>query len=235
VLDIRDYEAAQFLVLATRDGLIKKTALTEYDTNRSGGIIAINLREGDELVSALLVDETDDLLLVSRKGMSVRFTATNDALRPMGRSTSGVKGMTFRGDDTLLSASVVGEDGYVFVVTEGGYAKRTSADQYRVQNRGGMGIKVAKLAEARGDLAGALIVSEDDEVLVVLASGKVVRSAVAEVPAKGRDTMGVVFARFADNDRIIALARNAERHVEEELVDAVTPVDEAGKDESVDE
>jgi DNA gyrase subunit A len=235
VLDIRDYEAAQFLVLATRDGLIKKTALTEYDTNRSGGIIAINLREGDELVSALLVDETDDLLLVSRKGMSVRFTASNDALRPMGRSTSGVKGMTFRGDDTLLSASVVGEDGYVFVVTEGGYAKRTSADQYRVQNRGGMGIKVAKLAEARGDLAGALIVSEDDEVLVVLASGKVVRSAVAEVPAKGRDTMGVVFARFADNDRIIALARNAERNVEEELVDAVSPVEEAGKDESVDE
>ncbi|WP_108249246.1 DNA gyrase subunit A [Planctomonas deserti] len=235
VLDIRDYTAAQFLVLATRDGLIKKTALTEYDTNRSGGIIAINLREGDELVSALLVDETDDLLLVSRKGMSVRFTASNDALRPMGRSTSGVKGMAFRGDDTLLSASVVGEDGFVFVVTEGGYAKRTSADQYRVQNRGGMGIKVAKLAEARGDLAGALIVSEDDEVLVVLASGKVVRSAVAEVPAKGRDTMGVVFARFADSDRIIALARNAERNVEEELVDSVTPVDGTGKDESVDE
>ena len=235
VLDIRDYRAAQFLVLATRDGLIKKTALTEYDTNRSGGIIAINLREGDELVSALLVDETDDLLLVSRKGMSVRFTATNEALRPMGRSTSGVKGMTFRGDDTLLAASVVGEDGFVFIVTEGGYAKRTSADQYRVQNRGGMGIKVAKLAEARGDLAGALIVSEDDEVLVVLASGKVVRSAVAEVPAKGRDTMGVVFARFADNDRIIALAKNAERVVEEELVEAVTPVDEAGKVESVDE
>jgi DNA gyrase subunit A len=153
----------------------------------------------------------------------------------MGRSTSGVKGMTFRGDDTLLSASVVGEDGFVFVVTEGGYAKRTSADQYRVQNRGGMGIKVAKLAEARGDLAGAMIVSEDDEVLVVLASGKVVRSAVAEVPAKGRDTMGVVFARFADNDRIIALARNAERNVEEELVDSVTPVDGTGKDESVDE
>ncbi len=235
VLDIRDYTAAQFLVLATRDGLIKKTALTEYDTNRSGGIIAINLREGDELVSALLVDESDDLLLVSRKGMSVRFTASNDALRPMGRSTSGVKGMTFRGDDTLLSASVVGEDGFVFVVTEGGYAKRTSADQYRVQNRGGMGIKVAKLAEARGDLAGAMIVSEDDEVLVVLAGGKVVRSAVAEVPAKGRDTMGVVFARFADNDRIIALARNAERNVEEELVDSVTPVDGTGKDESVDE
>ncbi|WP_435080444.1 DNA gyrase subunit A [Clavibacter michiganensis] len=213
VLDIRDYQVAQYLVLATRDGLMKKTALTEYDTNRTGGIIAINLRDGDALVSALLVDEDDDLLLVSRKGMSLRFSADNSALRPMGRSTSGVKGMTFRGDDTLLSASVVGEQGYVFVVTEGGFAKRTAADQYRVQNRGGMGIKVAKLQDARGDLAGALIVGEEDEILVVLASGKVVRSVVAEVPAKGRDTMGVVFARFADDDRIISLAKNSERNL----------------------
>ncbi len=213
VLDIRDYQVAQYLVLATRDGLMKKTALTEYDTNRTGGIIAINLRDGDALVSALLVDEDDDLLLVSRKGMSLRFSAENQALRPMGRSTSGVKGMTFRGDDTLLSASVVGEQGYVFVVTEGGFAKRTAADQYRVQNRGGMGIKVAKLQDARGDLAGALIVGEEDEILVVLASGKVVRSVVAEVPAKGRDTMGVVFARFADDDRIISLAKNSERNL----------------------
>jgi len=225
VLDIRDYEVAQYLVLATRDGLIKKTALTEYDTNRTGGIIAINLRDDDELVSALLVDESDDLLLVSRHGMSLRFTATNDSLRPMGRSTSGVKGMTFREGDTLLSASVADDAGYVFVVTEGGYAKRTGADQYRVQNRGGLGIKVAKLAEARGDLAGALIVGDDDEVLVVLSSGKVVRSAVAEVPAKGRDTMGVVFARFAADDRIIALARNTERNLvapsDEAVIDAV--------------
>jgi DNA gyrase subunit A len=213
VLDIRDYQVAQYLVLATRNGLMKKTALTEYDTNRTGGIIAINLRDGDALVSALLVDEDDDLLLVSRKGMSLRFSADNQALRPMGRSTSGVKGMTFRGDDTLLSASVVGEQGYVFVVTEGGFAKRTAADQYRVQNRGGMGIKVAKLQDARGDLAGALIVGEEDEILVVLASGKVVRSVVAEVPAKGRDTMGVVFARFADDDRIISLAKNSERNL----------------------
>ncbi len=213
VLDIRDYQVAQYLVLATRDGLMKKTALTEYDTNRTGGIIAINLRDGDALVSALLVDEDDDLLLVSRKGMSLRFSAYNQALRPKGRSTSGVKGMTFRGDDTLLSASVVGEQGYVCVVTEGGFAKRTAADQYRVQNRGGMGIKVAKLQDARGDLAGALIVGEEDEILVVLASGKVVRSVVAEVPAKGRDTMGVVFARFADDDRIISLAKNSERNL----------------------
>ena len=239
ILDIRDYATATYLVLATRGGLVKKTALSEYDTNRTGGIIAINLREGDELTSAMLVEESQDVLLVSRKGMSIRFTASDAALRPMGRSTSGVIGMHFRNDDTLLSASVVADAGYVFVVTEGGYAKRTAADQYRVQGRGGLGIKVAKLQEARGDLAGALIVEDDDEVLVVLASGKVVRSAVAEVPAKGRDTMGVVFARFAEDDRIIALARNSERNLdnhEGESGELDAPADlTAGKDESVDE
>ena len=223
VLDIRDYEAAKYLVLATRGGLLKKTALDEYDTNRSGGIIAINLREGDELVSALLVEEDSDVLLVSKKGMSIRFTASNDSLRPMGRSTAGVIGMKFRSDDYLLAASVVSEEGYVFVVTEGGFAKRTHVEQYRVQGRGGLGIKVAKLQEARGDLAGSLIVEEDDEVLVVLASGKVVRSAVAEVPAKGRDTMGVVFARFADDDRIIALAKNTERNLDAEATSDSVP------------
>jgi DNA gyrase subunit A len=214
ILDIRDYTVAPYLVLATRGGLVKKTALAEYDTNRTGGIIALNLRDGDELIQALLVGESSDVLLVSRKGMSVRFRADDDALRPMGRSTSGVIGMHFRGDDQLLAARVVTDEGFVFVVTEGGFAKRTAVDQYRLQGRGGLGIKVAKLAEARGDLAGALIVDESDEVLVVLESGKVVRSAVSEVPAKGRDTMGVVFARFAEDDRIIAIARNSDSTLE---------------------
>ncbi len=223
VLDIRDYSVATYLVLATRGGLVKKTALTEYDTNRSGGIIAINLREGDELVSAMLVENGTEVLLVSRKGQSIRFAATDSAMRPMGRSTSGVKGMDFRPGDALLSASVVADEGSVFVVTEGGYAKRTAVTEYRVQNRGGLGIKVAKLTETRGDLAGALIVEDDDEVLVVLASGKVVRSAVAEVPAKGRDTMGVVFARFDDDDKIIAIAKNSERNIE--TVDEAEAVD----------
>ncbi|MEO2134925.1 DNA gyrase subunit A [Microbacterium sp.] len=227
ILDIRDYKVAQYLVLATRDGKIKKTFLSEYDTNRQGGIIAIRLRgqdeeDGDEVVSALLVDDTDDILLISRQGMSLRFTATDESLRPMGRSTEGVKGMSFREGDTLLSASVAKDDAYVFVVTEGGYAKRTAVDQYRLQGRGGLGIKVAKLNEDRGDLAGGLIVGEDDEVLVVLASGKVVRSAVAEVPAKGRDTMGVVFARPDDDDRILAIARNSERALRAEQDPAET-------------
>ncbi|WP_369816204.1 DNA gyrase subunit A [Agromyces sp. Soil535] len=248
ILDIRDYEVAKYLVLATRDGLVKKTDLTAYDTNRSRGVIAINLREGDELVSAMLADEHDEILLVSKKGMSLRFEATDEALRPMGRSTSGVKGMSFREGDSLLEASVVahsnggeGEtdasdasdgadesngqklspsDTYVFVVTEGGYAKRTRVEDYRKQQRGGLGIKVAKLNEDRGDLAGSLIASSGDEVLVVLASGKVVRSDVAEVPAKGRDTMGVVFAKFADDDRIIAIAKNSERNLVEEAAES---------------
>jgi len=236
ILDIRDYSAAQYLVLATGGGLVKKSALAQYDTNRTGGIIAINLRGSDEVVSAMLVDDGADVLLVSRKGMSIRFTATEAALRPMGRATAGVIGMHFRRDDRLLAASVVSDHGYVFVVTEGGFAKRTAASQYRVQNRGGLGIKVAKLEPARGDLAGALIVSDDDEVLVVLASGKVVRSSVAEVPAKGRDTMGVVFARFPDGDRIIAIARNSERNLEDQEIETpavtgqVDPIP-AGKDE----
>ena len=211
ILDIANYEAASYLVLATQQGMVKKTELTQYDTNRSGGIIAINLKEGDELVAAMLVNDGDDILLVSRGGMSLRFTASDQTLRPMGRSTGGVIGMHFRGEDQLLSASVVSNEGFVFVVTEGGYAKRTAVDQYRSQQRGGLGIKVAKLSDTRGALAGAMIVDEDDEVLVVLNSGKVVRSGVNEVPAKGRDTMGVVFARMDEEDRVLGIARNQDR------------------------
>ncbi|WP_295101932.1 DNA gyrase subunit A [uncultured Microbacterium sp.] len=216
VLDIRDYGVADYLVLATRDGLVKKTRLDAYDTNRQGGVIAIRLNDEDELVSALMVNAEDDILLISRRGMSVRFSATDDALRPMGRATAGVKGMKFREGDSLLSASVAALGQFVFVVTDGGYAKRTAIEEYRVQGRGGFGIKVAKLNDDRGTLAGGLMVSSDDEVLVVLSSGKVVRSAVAEVPAKGRDTMGVVFARTTEADRILAIARNGERGLTEE-------------------
>ena len=239
ILDIAHYEDAQYLVLATRQGMVKKTALTQYDTNRQGGIIAINLRDGDEVVAARLLNEGDDMLLVSRAGMSLRFTATDQSLRPMGRSTGGVKGMQFRGDDHLLSASIVSDEGFVFVVTEGGYAKRTAVDQYRSQQRGGLGIKVAKLSDTRGGLAGAMIVDADDEVLVVLESGKVVRSGVAEVPAKGRDTMGVVFARLAHEDKVLGIARNQERDLGDSeaedsssVVDAPeTPVEKEASDE----
>lgn len=219
VMELRSYQDAPYLVLATRNGLVKKSRLTDYDTNRSAGVIAINLREDDELVSAMLVDTDDDVMLISRHGQSLRFRADDDALRPMGRATSGVTGMKFRSGDELLSANVVHDDSHVFVVTEGGYAKRTSVQEYRVQGRGGLGIKVAKLAEVRGGLVGGLIVGENDEVLVVMESGKVVRSTVSEVPARGRDTMGVIFAKPGPEDTIVGVARNAEREIEKEVAE----------------
>ena len=215
VMELKSYEDAEYLVLATRGGMVKKSRLSDYDTNRTAGLIAINLREGDEVVSAFTVSDKDDILLVSRNGMSLRFHADDASLRPMGRSTSGVTGMKFREGDELISANVVTEVSFVFVVTEGGYAKRTSVDEYRVQGRNGFGIKVAKLVEDRGALVGGLIVDEEDEVLVVMASGKVVRSNVNEVPAKGRDTMGVIFAKPGKGDSIIGVARNQDRQLDD--------------------
>ena len=215
VMELKSYDDAEYLVLATRGGMVKKSRLSDYDTNRTAGLIAINLREGDEVVSAFTVSDKDDILLVSRNGMSLRFHADDASLRPMGRSTSGVTGMKFREGDELISANVVTEGSFVFVVTEGGYAKRTSVDEYRVQGRNGFGIKVAKLVEDRGALVSGLIVDEEDEVLVVMASGKVVRSNVNEVPAKGRDTMGVIFAKPGKGDSIIGVARNQDRQLDD--------------------
>ena len=219
VMDLKTYEDAEYLVLATKGGLVKKSRLIDYDTNRTAGLIAINLRDDDEVVSAFLVSPEDDILLISRNGMSLRFHANNESLRPMGRSTSGVTGMKFRDGDELISAQVVIPESFVFVVTEGGYAKRTHVEGYRVQGRNGFGIKVAKLVEGRGALVGGLIVSENDEVLVVMQSGKVVRTNVSEVPAKGRDTMGVIFAKPGKGDSIIGIARNQDRQLDEQKED----------------
>jgi DNA gyrase subunit A len=225
VLDLRDYDAADYLVLATRRGLVKKTRLQEYNSPRSAGLIAINLREDedgqpDELIGAMLVDAGNDIILVSRKGQSIRFPANDESLRPLGRATSGVTGMKFRDGDEVLAAAVVLEDAYLFTVTESGMAKRTAltVDNYRQQGRGGLGIRVANLPEQRGDLVGALVVDEDDEVLVIMERGKIVRSAVDEVRATGRTTQGVNFAKPDKGDRIIAVARNVERRAEVESV-----------------
>ncbi len=218
VLAISDYDAGDYLVLATRRGLVKKTRLGDYDSPRSGGVIAVNLRDGDELVGADLLSSRDDLLLVSRKGQSLRFHATDDALRPMGRATSGVTGMKFRRGDSLLSMSVVeeGEEPDVFVVFENGLAKRTPVSDYRIQGRGGLGVQVAKLSDKGGDLVGALIVDESDEVMVVMEKGKIVRSRVDEVRVTGRSTMGVKFATPDRGDSIVAVARNAESEHEDD-------------------
>ena len=219
-ITLKDYDQAQYLVLATADGLVKKTRLSDYDSPRTGGLIAIKLRENgngtDHVVAACLVNEDDDLLLVSRKGMSLRFKATDDALRPMGRPSSGVTGMKFREGDSLLTLRVVRDNAEVFVVTEGGFAKRTSVDEYRIQGRAGLGIKVAKLTEERGDLVGALV-TEGEDVMVIMESGKVMRASAAEVSKTGRNTQGVTFARPDGGDRIIAIARNIETTIEAEV------------------
>ncbi len=214
-LNISSYTDAEYLVLATQDGLVKKTKLAEFDSPRAGGLIAIKLRDHvdgstDQVVAARLVDDTDEVLLVSKKGQSIRFSADDESLRPMGRATSGVRGMRFRDDDSLLSMDVVRDDCEVFVVTEGGFAKRTCVSEYRSQGRGGFGIKVANLVEERGDLVGALITQPTDEVLVIMNSGKIVRSAVSEVSLTGRNTQGVMFARPDATDKIVAIARNVE-------------------------
>jgi len=228
VLDIADYAQAPYLVLATRAGYVKKTRLVEFDSNRTGGVIGIVLREpDDEVIGAELVSSADELLLVSRKAQSVRFGADDEQLRPMGRATSGVTGMRFRTDDDLLSLSVIraGHDDAglsVFTVTRGGYAKRTAIAEYRLQGRGGLGIRAMRIAEERGQLVGALIVAESDEVLCVRATGGVTRSSVSEVAVKGRDTMGVRFVSWASgsDDAVLAIARSVETESVEAVLDA---------------
>jgi DNA gyrase subunit A len=179
-------------------------------------------QDDDELIGAEMVSATDDILLVSRKAQAIRFTATDEQLRPMGRATGGVVGMKFRDGDELLSMSVVrdGTNSFVFTVTDGGYAKRTVVEDYRVQGRGGLGIKAMKINEDRGTLVGALVVSDGDEVLAIRASGGVTRSPIRDVPAKGRDTMGVKYVSLGSGDAVVAIARNAEDETETESVPA---------------
>lgn len=209
VLAIPDYKDGN-LVLATRKGMVKKTRLSEYDSNRSGGIIAINLAEDDELIAARLVADTDDLLLVSRKGLSARFTASDETLRPMGRATAGVIGMRFREDDALLAMDVVRDGAFVVTITDGGFAKRTEESEWVSKNRGILGVRAMKLVEERGSLVGALVCDANDQIFAVASNGIVIRTRVDEIRASGRDTMGVTLMNLAEGDTVVAVARAAE-------------------------
>ena len=224
VLALRDYEVAPYLVLATSSGLVKKSKLSEFDSSRAGGIIAINLREDDEVIAARLVSPEQDLLLVSRHAQSIRFRANDEALRPMGRATSGVIGMRFSNGDQLLGMHVVDADASdvdVLVATGGGYAKRTPASQYPLQGRGGLGVVTARIVEARGELIGALMVRPDDEVFAITSGGGVIRTAAAEVKQSGRQTMGVRLVNLTGGQTLVAIARNAEiADPEAELTDS---------------
>ncbi len=223
VLALRDYEVAPYLVLATASGLVKKSRLGEFDSSRAGGIIAINLREDDEVIGARLTSPEQDLLLVSRHAQAIRFHADDEALRPMGRATSGVIGMRFTNGDQLLGMHVVGADADVdvLVATGGGYAKRTPADQYPVQGRGGLGVRTARIVEARGELIGALMVGPDDEVFAITSAGGVIRTTAAEIKRSGRQTMGVRLVNLTAGQTLVAIARNAE----------VADQDDVGQDE----
>jgi len=245
VLAIRDYEQAPYLVLATRKGLVKKTKLTDYDSPRQAGVIAINFRdEDDELIGAELVDPHDDLLLISRRAQAIRFRADDEQLRPMGRATSGVTGMKFRGDDSLLSLSVIrrpesgdedavlaSEQLYVFTVTDGGFAKKTKIEEYRLQGRGGLGIKAMQITEGRGELVGGLVLVDADDVISVTGSGKVVRSLVSEVNPTGRGTMGVKFVSLKGDDHVVTIARNAEHHHADDEDESNDPPTDEGQSE----
>ncbi|GAA3435639.1 DNA gyrase subunit A [Kutzneria kofuensis] len=220
VIEIPNYEVAPYLVLATKTGLVKKSRLADFDSNRSGGLIGINLKEGDELVGAVLCAAEDDLLLVSADGQSIRFHATDETLRPMGRATSGVLGMRFNNGDELLSMGVVQPDKFVLVATDGGYAKRTPIDDYPIQGRGGKGVLTIQYDRKRGRLVGALIVDEDDELYAITSSGGVIRTSVEQVRKAGRQTKGVRLMNLDEGGTLMGVARNADE-----------PTDVSGEDD----
>jgi DNA gyrase subunit A len=217
VITLKNYEVAPYLVLATKHGLVKKTKLTDFDSNRTGGVIAINLRDDDELIDAALITAEQDLLLVSRKAMSIRFTADDDTLRPMGRATSGVFGMRFNAGDELLAMEVVhDENAEILVATEGGYAKRTRIEEYPVQGRGGKGVLTARIVSTRGSLVGAVAVAPDDEIYAITSDGVVIRTKAAEVRRAQRQTMGVRLMNLPEGVNVVAIARNADEPDEQE-------------------
>ncbi|NUS74310.1 MAG: DNA gyrase subunit A [Corynebacteriales bacterium] len=217
VIQIRNYQVAPYLVLATRNGLVKKTKLEEFDSNRTGGLIAVNLRDDDELVGAALISENDHLLLVSKQAQAIRFAATDDALRPMGRATSGVIGMRFTDGDQLLTMEVVRDGLEVLIATEGGFAKRTPIQEYPVQGRGGKGVITAKIVSKRGGLVGALAVTSKDELFAITSNGGVIRTPVKPVRmTRDRNTMGVKLIDLPAGVTLVAITRNADEPEEQD-------------------
>ena len=226
VIQLQTYEDAPYLVLATAQGRVKKSRLSDYDSARSGGLIAINLNEGDSLIGAVLCSADDDLLLVSEEGQAIRFTANDDTLRPMGRSTAGVKGMRFRGEDQMLAMSVVREDSYLLVATSGGYGKRTELSEYPVKGRGGLGVVTFKYTPKRGKLIGAIVVSNDDEIFAITTAGGVIRTEVNQIRPSSRQTMGVRLVNLEKGVELLAIDRNVEQE-SEEIEAEVTAVEQA--------
>jgi DNA gyrase subunit A len=214
----RNFEEAEYLLLATKKGVVKKTRFAEYNTPlKADGIIAIKLRQKDELVAVLHSSGDDDILLVSRKGQAIRFNEKE--ARPMGRATEGVRGMNLRAGDEVIAASLARNDHDLLVATTNGFGKRTRIDEYPVKGRGGLGVKTVQLTEARGQLAGALVVRDGYQVMLMSTGGTVIRMSVEEVKRLGRATQGVIVMRLRKGERVSTLAPVVEQPNGEENSD----------------
>jgi DNA gyrase subunit A len=201
IIDTRDYETNQYLFFATRNGQVKKTRFSEYDSSLRAGLIAINLRDGDKLVKVMPVNDEDQIFMVSRTGMTIRFA--QDDVRPMGRSTAGVRGMKMKPGDEVVSCDVARDDTAILIVTDGGYGKRTQLDKFNIQGRGGQGVRGIKLTAKKGFVVAAFMVALDDEIFVIASDGVVIRMSVREISSQGRDATGVR-VMSVENDRSVA-------------------------------
>ncbi len=205
VIQTRNFEEAEYLFFGTKNGVVKKTKLAAYNTNlKSDGIIALKMREGDELVGVRHSSGKDDILLVSRNGQAIRFHEQD--VRPMGRDASGVQGMKLRAGDEVIAVGVAQDDADLLVVTENGYGKRTRVTEYPVKGRGGMGVKTVQLTEARGHLAGARVVREGYQVMMISTGGTVIKMAAGDIKRLGRSTQGVIVMRLREGEQVSTLA-----------------------------
>ncbi len=214
VIPIQEFDAEHYLFMGTKQGVVKKTSLNEFDTNRKGGLIGINLDENDELIAVKLTDGSREVIMVTQKGQSIRFPETD--VRSLGRTARGVKGITLDGSDLVVGMDTVKEDADLVVITSLGMGKRTSLDEYRVQSRGGKGTKAIKLTKRHGIIEGIKVVSENDELMIITAEGVIIRISVQNISCTGRDTQGVRIMKVDENDRVVTLARVVGGKEEEE-------------------
>jgi DNA gyrase subunit A len=226
VVQTRDFKEAEYLVFATKNGVVKKTRMSAYNTPlRSDGIIAIKMRDGDELVGVRHASGTDDILMVSRKGQAIRFHETD--VRPMGRDASGVQGMRLRADDEVIAVNIAHDDADVLVVTENGYGKRTPVRDYPVKGRGGLGVKTVQLTEAKGQLAGSRAVRDGYQVMLISDGGTVIKMSVDDIKRSGRSTQGVIVMRLREGEHVSTLAPVVESEDKSDATNSPEPVPEA--------
>ncbi|MFM8562829.1 MAG: DNA gyrase subunit A [Acidimicrobiia bacterium] len=204
IIDTRSFDAERFLFFATRNGVVKKTAFDEYDNGRRDGLIALNLRDGDELMRVIVTSGNDDIFMVSRSGMTIRFSETE--VRAMGRAAAGVRGMKLRADDRVVSADLARDDAAILMVTEAGYGKRTQLDKFRRQSRGGIGVRGIQIREKKGFVVSAFMAGIDDEIVAVSSGGTTIRTDVRTISSQGRTASGVKVMTVEDGQQVTSVA-----------------------------